>query len=117
MSGTSGMSQSDAVPTAVRTFIDATNAGDSERFVAVFTPDAMLSDWGKEFRGRDAIAGWDRTDNIGRGAEFELIGMKSGDTAQEVVATVVVSGGGFNGTSDLAFTLRGDEIARLVIAP
>lgn len=116
MSGTSGMSLNDDVPTPIRAFVDTTNAGDSDAFVAIFTPDAFLSDYGREFRGRDGVASWDASDNIGKRSRFELLGVRPGETEQEVVATVVVSGDGFNGTSDLRFALRGDEIARLVIA-
>ena len=110
------MTSSD-VPAPVQAFVDATNAGDSAAFVAAFTEDAFLSDWGKEFRGHDGIASWDASDNIGRRAHFDVLGVKPGATQQEVVATVMVTGGGFNGTSDLTFTLRGDAISRLVIAP
>ncbi|MDQ1513824.1 MAG: hypothetical protein QOC59_1666 [Microbacteriaceae bacterium] len=105
------------VPAAIRAFVDTTNAGDSDGFVQAFTEDAFLSDWGREFRGREGVAEWDRSDNIGKRAHFELVGVRPGDTEQEFVATVVVSGDGFNGTSDLRFTVRGAEVARLVIAP
>ena len=37
-----------------------------------FTEDALLSDWGKEFRGHEGVASWDRTDNIGRSTHFEV---------------------------------------------
>ena len=111
------MSLSDDVPTPVRAFVERTNAADSEALVALFTPDAFLSDRGREFRGREGVADWDRSDNIGASSHFELVGLRSGDTEQEVVATLVVTGDGSNGTGDLRFTLRGDEIARLVIAP
>ncbi len=107
----------DTVPAAIRTFIDTTNAGDSAAFVAGFTADAFVSDWGREFRGREGVAEWDGSDNIGRHGHFELLQVKPGATLHEYVATVVVSGDGFNGTSDLQFTVRGDEVARLVIAP
>jgi ketosteroid isomerase-like protein len=105
------------VPAAIRRFVDTTNAGDHDGFVETFTQDALLSDWGREFRGREAIAEWDETDNIGRKSRFELLEVRRGDTEHEFVATVVVTGGGFNGTSDLAFTVRGDEVARLEITP
>lgn len=111
------MSSAEDVPAPIRAFVDATNAGDSAAFVAAFTEDAFLSDWGKEFRGHDGVSSWNDSDNIGRKAHFEVLGTKPGATPQEVVATVMVTGGGFNGTSDLTFTLRGDEISRLVIEP
>lgn len=114
---TSDFPMAGEVPAAIRAFVETTNAGDSDGFVACFTEDAFLSDWGREFRGHDGVAEWNRTDNIGQRARFELLAVRQGDTAQELIATVVVSGNGFNGTSDLTFTVRGDRIARLVIAP
>ena len=117
MSDTNGMSLSSDVPIPVQRFIDTTNAGDAEAFVAVFTQDAFLSDYGREFHGHEGVSSWDRTDNIGEGSHFDLLGVKPGATPQEVVVTVMVTGDGFNGTSDLVFTLRGESISRLVIAP
>jgi ketosteroid isomerase-like protein len=111
------MSLSSDVPTAIRAFVDTTNAGDSAAFVAVFTEDAFLSDWGREFVGHEGIASWDATDNIGKRSHFDLLGVKPGTGDQQFIATVVVSGDGYTGTSDLEFTLRGDRVARLVIAP
>lgn len=105
------------VPGAIRAFVEATNAGDSEGFVRGFTEDAFLSDGGREYHGRQGVADWDRTRNIGEHAHVDLLGVKAGATPQEVVATVLVSGGGATGTSELVFTLRGDEISRLVLAP
>lgn len=111
------MSLSSDVPIAIQAFVDTTNAGDSDAFVAVFTEDAFLSDWGKEFEGREGVAAWDRSDNIGRKSHFDLLGVKPGTGDQQFIATVMVSGEGFNGTSDLEFTLRGDRVSRLVITP
>ena len=110
-------SLSEDVPAAIQAFVDTTNAGDPAAFVAVFTEDAFLSDWGREFRGHEGIAEWDRSDNIGKHSRFELLGLKPGIGDQQFIATVVVSGDGYTGTSDLEFTVRGDRVARLVIAP
>jgi hypothetical protein len=103
------------VPAPVQRMIDATNAGDSDAFVAAFTPDAYLEDWGRGFHGHDGIRSWDTTDNIGRKAHFETDGAeRDGD---DWVVAFVVTGGGFNGTSDIRFTLDGDRISRMVITP
>jgi hypothetical protein len=110
-------SLSNDVPAAIRTFVDTTNAADPDGFVAGFTEDAFLSDWGREFVGHEGVAAWDRSDNIGKRSHFELLAVKPGLGDQQFVATVVVSGDGFTGTSDLEFTVRGDRVARLVIAP
>jgi ketosteroid isomerase-like protein len=110
-------SLSEDVPAAILAFVATTNAGDSAAFVAAFTEDAFLSDWGREYRGHEGIASWDSTDNIGRRSHFELLGVKPGTGDHQFIATVVVSGDGYNGTSDLEFTVRADRVARLVIAP
>jgi ketosteroid isomerase-like protein len=103
------------VPAPIQAMIDATNAGDHEAFVAAFTPDAVLVDWGKEFDGAAGIAAWDDSDNIGRGSRFHVAaGALEGDTW---VLTLDVSGGGFNGTSDFRFELDGDLIRRMEIQP
>jgi ketosteroid isomerase-like protein len=105
------------VPAPLRAFIDATNRGDHDAFVAVFTEDAVLDDWGRVFHGRDGVASWNRTDNIGKRAHFELLGVEPSDAPDRVVATLAVTGGGFNGTSPFTFEFRGDRIARMTISP
>ncbi|WP_214467714.1 nuclear transport factor 2 family protein [Microbacterium flavescens] len=104
------------VPSPISAFIDATNAGDSDAFVAAFAEDGSLDDWGRVARGHDAIREWDRTDNIGKRSRFELV-----DIAEEGPDTYLVhlkvTGNGFNGTSPFRFTLRGDAIERVVILP
>ncbi|WP_232665183.1 nuclear transport factor 2 family protein [Pseudonocardia sp. TRM90224] len=105
------------VPAALQAFIDATNNGDSEAFVAAFTDDAVLDDWGRVVHGHEGVASWNRTDNIGVRSHFELVGIEPTDSPDRVVATLKVSGGGYNGTGPMTFEFRGDRIARLVIAP
>ncbi|RWD65465.1 MAG: hypothetical protein EOS36_07655 [Mesorhizobium sp.] len=39
-------------PDPIRRFVEATNAGDSEVFLDTFAADALLTDWGRSFRGR-----------------------------------------------------------------
>ncbi|GAB3597111.1 nuclear transport factor 2 family protein [Microbacterium tumbae] len=103
-----------ALPAAIRTFIDATNAGDSEAFADAFTSDATLDDWGREFHGRNGVRAWDRTDNIGVNAHFDLV---SAETDGDVhVVTLTVSGDGYNGTGPMRFELRDGLIARLTIS-
>lgn len=102
-------------PAAIQRMIDATNAADHDAFVAAFTADAVLVDWGKVFDGREGIAGWDESDNIGRNAHFEVAGVEV--DGSDWIVTLEVSGGGFNGTSNFRFTLADDLIARMEIAP
>jgi hypothetical protein len=105
----------ESVPEPVERMMAATNAGDSDAFVACFTDDAFLSDWGREFRGHEGVRSWDATDNIGKHAHFEATGSKR-EGAEDVV-TIVVTGGGFNGTGDTRFTIVDDLISRMIISP
>ena len=106
-----------SLPPAILEFVDATNRGDSEAFVAAFGDDAYLNDWGREFHGRDGVASWNETDNIGKQAHFEVHGIRPGRIERQYLLTVTVTGNGYNGPG--VFTFRLDEaglIARFVIA-
>ncbi|GAA2090265.1 hypothetical protein GCM10009840_31570 [Pseudolysinimonas kribbensis] len=101
-------------PAPVQRMVEATNAADSDAFVACFAPDAYLEDWGRGFHGREGVAAWDRTDNIGVHMHFEVdAARRDGD---DWVVTLVSTGGGYNGTSEIRFRLDGDLIARMIIA-
>lgn len=102
------------VPAPIQRMIDATNSGDTPAFIASFTADAYLVDWGREFHGRSEVASWNETDNIGKRSHFEATATRT-EGAEEIV-TLVVSGGGYNGTGDIRFTLDGDLISRMIIA-
>lgn len=106
---------SPALPEALQEFIDATNDGDAERFLDAFAPDATLDDWGRVFTGRDGIASWDGTDNIGVGAQFELVEHQADGEAH--ILRLSVSSNRFNGIGTLRFTLEATgAIATLVIS-
>ncbi|MFF0050745.1 nuclear transport factor 2 family protein [Streptomyces sp. NPDC005498] len=104
------------LPGAIRAFIDATNAADSTAFVAAFTPDACLNDWGREFHGPQGVAAWNETDNIGVQAHFDLLSARRGPVADSYVVKMAVSGNGFNGTGPFDFRLRDGLIASLKIS-
>ncbi|MDN3028568.1 nuclear transport factor 2 family protein [Streptomyces sp. S.PB5] len=104
------------LPEALRIFIDATNAGDSEAFVAAFSPDAHLNDWGHEFHGRSGVAQWNRSDNIGVQAHFDLVSAAPGPQDGTYRLTLKVSGNGYNGTGPMVFELRDGLIASLRIS-
>ena len=105
------------IPSPIAAFIDATNAGDSDAFVAAFTEDGSLDDWGRVAHGRDGIREWDRTDNIGKRSHFELVDIADETEPDTYLVHLNVTGGGFNGTSPFRFVLRGDLIESVVIVP
>src|SRR3954469_3007621 len=102
-------------PEAIQVFVDTTNRGDSDAFVAVFTDDAPLEDWGRGFDGRDGVRSGASTDNTGVQAHFALLDLQPGDAEEEYVATLRVSGNGYNGTGPMTFRLRDGLIADLRI--
>ncbi|MCP9232323.1 nuclear transport factor 2 family protein [Mesorhizobium sp. M0904] len=101
-------------PDPIRRFVEATNAGDTEAFLDSFTPDAFLSDWGRSFRGREQIARWNQSDNIGVQSRFSILGIAAADGTCRV--RIAVEGNGFNGEGDMVFTLDGERISSLVIS-
>ncbi|NKQ28844.1 nuclear transport factor 2 family protein [Streptomyces galbus] len=103
------------VPTAVRAFIDATNRADSDAFVDAFTEDAHLYDYGREFHGHASVRDWNRTDNIGVQAHFDLVDATAGDAEDAYVVTLKVTSHRYNGTGPMTFRLRDGLIADLRI--
>lgn len=104
------------IPLPIQRFVDFTNAGDSEAFIDLFTQDAYLEDWGRKFFGREGAASWNKTDNIGQNSHFDIKSFRTNNQPDSYVLTVKVSGNGYNGTGDIAFTLEGNRITRMVIS-
>jgi len=99
--------------TPIARMVEATNAGDTPSFLATFSEDAYLEDWGRGFHGRAGAASWNETDNIGKRSHFEVLGQRDeGDTQ---VVSIKVTGGGYNGTGDIVFTVAGEQITRMII--
>lgn len=103
------------LPDPVREAFAATNEGDLDRFVAAFADDGVVDDWGREFRGREAIAEWSSQESIGVQQSFGLIEVRARD--EEIIVKVDVGGGGFNGLSAFTFRLSpdGQTIQRMTI--
>ncbi|MFC0430348.1 TetR/AcrR family transcriptional regulator C-terminal ligand-binding domain-containing protein [Kutzneria buriramensis] len=105
-----------STPAAIQAFVDATNSADTEAFVAAFTEDAFLDDWGRQFHGHDGVASWNKTDNIGVRAHFEIESIEPGGEPDSYTVTMKVRSHRFNGTGPMAIKVRGDKIASLVIS-
>jgi ketosteroid isomerase-like protein len=105
-----------SLPPAIAAFVTATNAADTDAFLAAFGDDATLNDWGREFSGHDGIARWNQTDNIGKQAHFEVGGIREEEADALYIVTLTVSGNGYNGTGDMSFRLRGGLITEVLIS-
>lgn len=109
------MTEPIAVPPVVSDFVAAINDADTNRFVALFTEDGSISDWGTEYHGPDRVRGWAGSDAIGAGAQMKLLSaITDGD-----VTTVRFDwrSSVFNGESTGIFTVDGDRLTSFEIPP
>ena len=101
------------LPGPVTAALAAANAHDTDAFLATFTPDGVVDDWGREFAGADAIRRWSDKEFIGVDVALEVEGVEaSGD---DTTVTAQVGGRGFNGPSHFTFHVEGDRLTRMTI--
>lgn len=104
-----------AVPAPVQAMVDAVNSADTDAFVAAFTPDGFVSDWGTVKAGREGVRGWADSDAIGAGAKMTVLSADTeGDTTRIRFGW---SSSVFNGESDGIFVVEGDRLASFTIPP
>ncbi|SEH55847.1 hypothetical protein SAMN04489835_1411 [Mycolicibacterium rutilum] len=107
----------DALPDTIKTFMTALNTPEDGRAVAAFTADAVVTDEGRDYRGRDEIGAW-LTASAGEYTyTSEFTGATTTDTTVDVKQHL--EGNFSGGVADLhfRFTLDGASISRLVIEP
>jgi hypothetical protein len=103
----------DALPDPVARLLAAATAHDTDAFLAAFTDDGVVDDWGREFTGADAIRGWSDKEFIGVNVTLDVRDVtRDGD---DVVVRAEVGGDGFNGPSRFTFAVRGDRVSRMTI--
>ena len=103
------------IPAPVQAVVDAINAADTEAFVAAFTTDGVVSDWGRVLRGSDGVRSWAGSDAIGMGARMTVLSADTeGDTTRMRFGW---SSQRFNGESDGIFVVEGDRVASFTIPP
>jgi hypothetical protein len=103
----------DQIPEAVAHAVAAANANDIDAFLASFTSDGVVDDWGREFAGPDAIRGWSDREFIGRKVSLELRAVTQ--DGNETTITAQVGGEGFNGPSHFTFLVMDGRVARMTI--
>ncbi len=101
------------LPDILTRFADAVNDGDTPGFLACFTEDGVVNDWGRPFHGHDGIRRW---------SDGEFIGAKGRLTVQsaEIHGNSVVMRANwasrvFTGDSTFAFTLEDGRIREMKI--
>jgi SnoaL-like domain len=102
------------LPAPVQAAIDAANAGDIEKFLALFGPAGTVDDWGRTFTGPAEIRSWSDAEFIGKRVSLAV---ESAETSADAEVTVLaaVGGDGFNGPSHFTFRLGNDAITLMTI--
>ena len=101
------------IPEPVQRLLDAANAHDTDAFLASFTPDGVVDDWGREFVGAEAIRGWSDREFIGVDVTLAVTGVTA--TAGDTTVAAQVGGRGFNGPSHFTFAVREGRVSRMTI--
>lgn len=103
------------LPQPIAAYMQAANTHDTAALLGTLTPDAVVTDEGRTYRGHQAIQAWsDRTIQAYQ-ASFDV--MEVTQTREETVVTAQVAGT-FDGSPLLLrfhFTLSGNKIAALRI--
>lgn len=103
------------LPAPVQTVVDAINAGNLDAFVAAFTPDGSVDDWGRVLTGPDGVRSWGETDAIGMNARMTVL------SAETEGATTTIHfdwrSDRFNGESDAIVTTADGLVASFRIPP
>ena len=105
------------LPDAVQGYVTAHTARDTDTALAAYTSDAVVTDDGSTHRGTEEIRRWLERSSTEYTFTTELTGAQRVD--DQWVAVSHLEGDFPGGVVDLRyrFTLRGDRIAALTIAP
>jgi hypothetical protein len=103
----------DTPPEPVSRLLRAANDHDTDAFLASFTEDGVVDDWGREFAGADAIRGWSDREFIGVDVVLTVTEVTTKDDATTIGADV--GGSGFNGPSHFTFRVRDGLVSRMTI--
>jgi hypothetical protein len=100
-------------PEPVGRLLQAVYGHDTDAFLASFTDDGIVDDWGREFAGADAIRGWSDKEFIGVDVTLDV--NESVTTGDHTRITAEVGGKGFNGPSHFTFQVRDGRVCRMTI--
>ena len=118
MSNTSRVSGLEGVPDVIRHYFMVDAERDIESIVALFSDDATVVDEGDTRHGSTAIRGWQTGPASRYTYTTDVLGTDA-LTADRFVVTGRLTGNFPGGTAELKwdFTVAGDRISQLVIAP
>jgi hypothetical protein len=100
-------------PAAVARLLAAARHHDTRAFLASFTEDGTVDDWGREFTGAASIQEWSDREFIGVNVTLDITDITTADDETTIAAEV--GGDGFNGPSHFTFRVRDGLVARMTI--
>jgi len=103
----------DAPPEPVARLLRAANEHDTDAFLASFTDDGVVDDWGREFAGAEAIKQWSDKEFIGVDVALTVTAVTTDGDVTTVTADV--GGSGYNGPSHFSFAVRDGFVSRMTI--
>ncbi|NKC23339.1 nuclear transport factor 2 family protein [Ochrobactrum oryzae] len=92
-----------SLPPALQSAVDAINSGDEDAFVAAFSSDGVVNDWGRILTGADGVRSWARSDAIGAQARMTVVAATIRDDTTQIVFDWTSRV--FNGRSEAYVTL------------
>lgn len=101
------------LPSAVSRVVDAINDGDTEAFVAAFTTDGRVDDWGRVLEGSDGVRSWAATDAIGQQAQMTVLESSTIGDVTEI--RFDWKSNRFTGVSRAFVTVRDDRVSEFRI--
>lgn len=101
------------LPPILDRFVTAVNAGDTPGFLACFTTDGVVNDWGRAFHGQDGIRRWSDGEFIGAKGRLTIQALTPRDGAQLMRANWASRV--FTGDSTFTFLFRDGLISEMKI--
>jgi hypothetical protein len=102
-----------ALPVPIDRLVDAVNTGDTDAFLALFTDDGVVDDWGRRFEGVGAIRAWSDKEFIGAKGRLivtDVLGEKGVVTLEADWRSNF-----YSGASRFVFALDGDRVREMTI--
>jgi len=101
------------LPAPIDRFVDAVQRSDTDAFVALFTVDGVVDDWGRRFSGTTAIRAWSDKEFIGARGHLAVIGVTH--KLGRVTLDVDWRSDFYSGASRFVFELAGEWIREMTI--
>ena len=100
-------------PEPVARLLQAANDHDTDGFLASFTEDGVVEDWGREFAGAEAIRGWSDAEFIG--GEVTLAVSGHHDRGRQTTVRPRSAAAASTGRAPSPSRVRDDRVARITI--